>query len=62
VAIDVSSEDFEIDSNDFVATERLRNRHPNARMWLARIGRKAAYRFGYLSNQVETEKSQILKW
>ena len=46
VAIDVNSEDFEVDSNDFMATERLRKRHPNARMWLARIGHKAAYTLG----------------
>ena len=53
VAIDVNSADFEIDSNDYDATERLRKRRPNARMWLARIGRKAAYNIGArLSNTV----------
>jgi hypothetical protein len=55
VAIDVDSADFEIDSNDFWATERLRKRHPNARMWLARIGRKAAYRLG---GRLEMKESQ----
>ena len=55
IAIDVNSADFEIDSNDFRATERLRKRQPNARMWLARIGRKAAYTLGAHSiNKVTT--------
>ena len=48
IAIDVNSSAYEIDANDFTATERLLGREPNARMWLARIGRRAAYNLGSL--------------
>jgi len=46
IAIDVNSGAFEVDAVDFAATERLLRRQPNARMWLGRVGRKAAYRLG----------------
>jgi hypothetical protein len=46
IAIDVDSAAFEIDADDFAATERLLHRQPHARMWLSRVGRKAAYRLG----------------
>jgi hypothetical protein len=46
IAIDVNSGAFEVDADDFTATERLLRRQPNARMWLGRVGRKAAYRLG----------------
>lgn len=46
IAIDIDSASFDIDADDFTATERLLRRHPNARMWLGRVGRKAAYRLG----------------
>jgi hypothetical protein len=49
VAIDVDSGEFEIDANDFEATERLLSRRPKAQMWLTRAGRPAAYRIGYHS-------------
>ena len=49
IAIDIDSSDFETDANDFQATERLIRRRPNVRMFLARVGRKAAYQFGYQS-------------
>jgi hypothetical protein len=46
IAIDIDSGAFEVDPDDFSATERLLHRQPNARMWLGRVGRKAAYRLG----------------
>ena len=46
IAIDVNSAAFEVDADDFTATERLLRRYPNARMWLGRVGRNAAYRLG----------------
>ncbi len=46
VAIDIESGDYEIDRDDFAATERLLIRHPDAQIWLARVGQRAAYRIG----------------
>ncbi len=46
VAIDVDSGGYEINGNDFAATERLLTRIPSARIWLARVGHRAAYRIG----------------
>jgi hypothetical protein len=46
VAIDIETGAFEIDRDDFSATERLRAHHPDSQMWLVRIGQPAAYRLG----------------
>jgi len=46
VAIDIDSGDFELDRDDYTATERLLARQPQAQIWLARVGRRAAYRVG----------------
>jgi hypothetical protein len=46
VAIDIESGSYEIDQDDFAATERLLARRPNAQIWLARVGQRAAYRIG----------------
>lgn len=46
VAIDIDSGNFELDRDDFAATERLLARQPQAQIWLARVGRRAAYRIG----------------
>ena len=46
VAIDIESGNYEIDRDDFTATERLLTRQPHAQIWLARVGQRAAYRIG----------------
>jgi hypothetical protein len=46
VAIDIDSGEFEVDHDDYTATERLLNRRPEAQIWLVRVGRPAAYRIG----------------
>lgn len=46
VAIDIESGGYELDADDFQATERLLGRLPNAQIWLARVGQAAAYRMG----------------
>lgn len=48
VAIDVESEDFEVDRNQRAAVDRLVKRHPEAqgRIWLRRVGSRYAYHFG----------------
>jgi hypothetical protein len=46
VAIDIDSGSYELDEDDYAATERLLGRRPQARIWLARAGQPAAYRVG----------------
>jgi hypothetical protein len=44
VAVAFESGDFEIDADDYEASERLLARRPGARVWMLRVGRVAAYR------------------
>ena len=46
IAIDIESGRYKIDQHDFTATERLLAKHPDAQIWLARVGQRAAYRIG----------------
>jgi hypothetical protein len=46
VAIDIETGDYEIDPDDFEATERLSVRRPEAQMWLVRVGHRAAHSLG----------------
>jgi hypothetical protein len=46
LAIDIESGRYELDRDDFAATERLLRRCPGAQIWLERVGRPAAYRIG----------------
>lgn len=46
VAIDIETGAYEVDPDDYVATERLLQRHPDAQIWLCRVGQETAYRIG----------------
>ncbi len=46
VAIDIETGAYEIDRDDYTATERLLRRHPTAQIWLLRVGSRTAYRIG----------------
>ena len=48
VAIDTESEDFEIDADQRAASNRLLERHPEARgrIWFRRVGSRIAHHFG----------------
>jgi hypothetical protein len=46
VAIDIESEDFEINANDYAASKGLRARRPDAQIFIGRVGRRAAYNMG----------------
>lgn len=46
VAIDLETGAYELDPDDYTATERLLARTPNAQIWLLRVGHRAAYRMG----------------
>jgi len=46
VAIDIVSGDFEIHPDELRASDLLAARHVDAQIWLRRIGRDYAHRFG----------------
>ncbi|MGK7878470.1 MAG: hypothetical protein AB4426_35765 [Xenococcaceae cyanobacterium] len=46
VAIDIETGDFEVDESEIVACDRLEARHPDAQIWIVRIGSRYVRRFG----------------
>jgi hypothetical protein len=46
VAIDLETGDFEIDSSEIAACDRLEASHPHAQIWMVRIGSRHVRRFG----------------
>lgn len=46
VAIDVDSEDFEVDASELAAIDRLNSRHPSAQIWLRKTDSRFARIFG----------------
>jgi hypothetical protein len=46
VAIDIDTGAFEIDADDYTATERLLARLPDAQIWLTRVGDRYLHRIG----------------
>ncbi len=46
VAIDVDSGSYALGKNAIAASEILRDQHPDAQVWLMRVGHGALYRFG----------------
>lgn len=54
VAIDIESRQWEMDADDYTATERLLQQLPDAQIWLVRVGHQATYRIGGPRRLVET--------
>ncbi len=46
VAIDVGSGSYALGKNAIVASDGLRSQHPDAQVWLMRVGHRTLYRFG----------------
>jgi len=48
VAIDTETEDFEVDADQRAASDRLLERHPEARgrIWFRRVGSRVTHHFG----------------
>ena len=46
VAIDVETDDYELDDDDYAAVMRLRSRRPAADIWLMRAGYPTTCRLG----------------
>jgi hypothetical protein len=46
LAIDIETHDFELATDELDACDRLRERLPQAQIWLVRVGSRAVHRFG----------------
>jgi hypothetical protein len=46
VAIDLETGDFEVDASEIAACSRLEVSHPDAQIWMVRIGSRHVRRFG----------------
>ena len=46
VVIDIETGDYEIDEDEIAASDRLLARHPDAQVWVTRVGLGYARRFG----------------
>jgi hypothetical protein len=46
IVIDIETGAYEIDADELVASDRLLARHPDAQVWLRRVGSRYARRFG----------------
>jgi len=46
VVIDIETGAYEIDKEELAASDRLLARHPNAQIWLVRVGSRYVRRFG----------------
>jgi hypothetical protein len=46
VLIDIESGDYEVDADELTASDRLRERWPDAQVWMRRVGSRHAYRLG----------------
>ena len=52
VAIDLETGDFEVDAREIIACNRLEARHPNAQIWIVRVGSRDVRRFGGRTKRV----------
>jgi hypothetical protein len=46
LALDIETGDYEVDADERLALKRARAKHPDAALYLLRIGHPAAYRLG----------------
>ncbi|HEV7517209.1 MAG TPA: hypothetical protein VGR07_12980 [Thermoanaerobaculia bacterium] len=46
LVLDIETGDYEIDSDELSALKRARSKHPDAALYLLRIGHPTAYRMG----------------
>jgi hypothetical protein len=46
IAIDIETGDYELDRDLLMASDRLAVRHPDAQIWVRRVGSSYVYRFG----------------
>jgi hypothetical protein len=46
LVLDIESEEYEVDADERAAVQRVRAKHPDAVLYLLRIGQPSAYRLG----------------
>jgi hypothetical protein len=46
VAIDIETNEYEVDADELTACDRLRARLPQAQIWMVRVGSRYVHRFG----------------
>ena len=46
MAINLQTGDFEVDTREIAACDRLEARHPDAQIWIVRVGSRYVRRFG----------------
>ena len=51
IVIDIETGAYEIDADELVASDRLLAHHPDAQVWLGRIGSRFVRRFGVRSSR-----------
>lgn len=65
LAIDIETEDYEINVRGTAAITRLMTKHPNAVIYMVRIGHQTVYKLGFrstygtLTNKVEADIKQL---
>ena len=65
LVIDIETEDYEIDAHGTAAVNRLLSKHPDAVIYLLRIGHRTAYQAGFrstygtLTNKTKTNTKSI---
>ncbi|MFO0809479.1 MAG: hypothetical protein U0746_12710 [Gemmataceae bacterium] len=47
VAVDIETEQYEIDASDSAAGQKMLDRRPDAQVFMLRVGHPAAYRIGF---------------
>jgi len=52
VVIDIETGNYEIDSSEIAASDRLWTRIPDAQPWVVKVGSRHVWRFGAASRQV----------
>jgi cyanophycinase-like exopeptidase len=52
VAIDIETGTFEVDASEILACARLEAHHPDAQIWIVRIGSRHVRRFGGRTDRV----------
>jgi hypothetical protein len=53
VAIDIETGAFEVDTSEIVACTRLEAHHPDAQIWIVRVGYRHVRRFGGRTDRVQ---------
>ncbi|MFP4651900.1 MAG: hypothetical protein ACLFM4_05685 [Phormidium sp.] len=58
VVIDLETGDFEVDASEIAACDRLEATHPDAQIWIVRIGLGYVRRFGGRAKRKEAESGR----